>query len=241
MQMIQNGIMLSEIAFAHFPILFKNSGLDFFIVDHEHGGFDYTDISRIIMNARLVEIPVIIRLPDNSRRDIIKFMDMGAHGVLLPMTNTAADIAEVVKYAKYPPIGRRGISTMRAHTLYAPPATEEYLPQANARTKVYAQIETREGVKNIRSILNERGVDGCFVGPNDLSADCGCLSNKNALEVLEAIKIVGETAKQTNKLAGIITNNQNYLNAAKACGFMFFSVGSELNAIAEYCKKIKIS
>ncbi len=214
MRMKQSGIMLSEIAFAHFPVLFKNCGLDFFILDCEHGGFDYADTARIIMNARLVGIPAIVRLPNNARKDIVKYMDMGADGVLLPMTNTAADIAEVVKYAKYPPIGQRGISTMRAHTLYNPPATEGYLPQANARTRVYAQIETREGVKNIYEILNTAGVDGCFVGPNDLSADCGCLGNKNAPEVLKAINIVGETAKKTNKSVGIITNNQNYLSAA---------------------------
>ncbi len=234
------GIMLSEIAFAHFPVLFKNSGLDFFILDCEHGGFDYTDVSRMIMNARLAGIPVIIRLPNNMRKDIMKYMDMGADGVLLPMTNTATDIAEVVKYAKYPPIGQRGISTMRAHTFYNPPRTEDYLPQANARTKVYAQIETKTGVKNMHEILSTTGVDGCFVGPNDLSVDYGCLGNSNAAEVLETIARVGETAKETGRLAGIITNNHYYLNAARSCGFQLFSIGSELNAVAEYCKKIKM-
>jgi len=155
------------------------------------------------------------------------------------MTDTAAGIAEVVKYAKYPPVGQRGISTMRAHTFYKPPKTEEYLPQANARTKVYAQIETKSGVKNVRGILSTEGVDGCFVGPNDLSADCGCLGDNNASEILEAIARVGKMAEETGKSAGIITGNRNYLQAAEHCGFTLFSVGSELNAVAEYCKKIK--
>ncbi|MDD6994631.1 MAG: aldolase/citrate lyase family protein [Candidatus Borkfalkiaceae bacterium] len=238
--MNKRGIMLSEIAFAHFPVLFKNNGLDFFIVDCEHGGFDYADVARIVMNARLANIFVMIRLPNNMRKDIIKYMDMGADGLLLPMTNTAADIAQVVKFAKYPPIGQRGISTMRAHTLYAPPKTEEYLPTANARTKVYAQIETRKGLENVREILNTAGVDGCFFGPNDFSADCGCLNNGNAPQALEAISEIGRAATNTQKTAGIITNNKNYLNAAKTCGFELYSVGSELGAIAEYCKKITI-
>jgi len=82
--MKKSGIMLSEIAFAHFPVLFKNSGLDFFILDGEHGGFDYADISRIVMNARLAGIPVIIRLPGNMRKDIIKFMDMGRTAYCFP-------------------------------------------------------------------------------------------------------------------------------------------------------------
>ena len=65
------------------------------------------------------------------------------------MTNTADDVRKVVEYAKYSPIGKRGISTMRAHTLYAPPSLAEYMLEANERVKVYAQIETELGVKNI--------------------------------------------------------------------------------------------
>ena len=97
------GIMVSEIPFSNMPVLLKNSGLDYFILDCEHGGFDYCDISRMIMTARLCNLPIIVRLPNNDRKDIIKFMDMGADGVLLPMTNTVDDIKKVVEYAKYQP------------------------------------------------------------------------------------------------------------------------------------------
>ena len=76
------------------------------------------------------------------------------------MTNTADDIKKVVEYAKYAPVGKRGISTMRAHTLYAPPSLCEYMPLANERIKVYAQIETVSGVVNIEEILSVNGVDG---------------------------------------------------------------------------------
>ena len=157
------GIMISEISFSNMPVLMKNAGLDFFILDLEHGGFDYADVARIIMTARLCGVENIVRLPDNSRKDIIKLMDMGADGLLLPMTNNASEIREVVRYAKYPPTGERGISTMRAHTFYNPPPMTEYFSKANARTKIFAQIETREGVKNIISILSERGVEGCMI------------------------------------------------------------------------------
>lgn len=203
----------------------------------EHGGFDYADVSRMIMTARLCGLTVIIRLPNNERKDIIKYMDMGADGLLLPMTNTAADICQVVKYAKYQPIGERGISTMRAHTFYNPPSINEYLPQANACTKVFAQIETVRGVENVDEILAVNGVDGFFVGPNDLSADYGCLGNNNAEEILSAIGRVGSAVEKASKFAGIITGNKAYIEKAKESGFTLFCKGRELNAIAEYCKK----
>ena len=232
------GIMVSEIAFSNMPVLLKNSGLDYFILDCEHGGFDYLDISRMIMTARLCGLPIIVRLPNNDRKDIIKLMDMGADGVLLPMTNTVEDIKKVVEYAKYQPIGNRGISTMRAHTFYNPPPINEYLPQANARTKVFAQAETIAGVENIEEILSVEGVDGVFIGPNDMSADYGCLGNNNAPEILSAIEKIACACKKTGKVGGIITGNKSYLSKAKQCGLEYFCKGSELNAISDYCKKI---
>lgn len=232
------GIMLSEIPFSNIPIIFKNSGLDFFILDCEHGVFDYSDVLKIITTSKLCGIKAIIRLPDNSRRDIIRFMDMGASGLLLPMTNTAKDIEQVVAYAKYKPMGQRGISTMRAHTLYNPPNLSEYMKSANEKTEIYAQIETAMGVNNLEEILSVKGVDGCFVGPNDLSCDYDCLADNNAEQILSAIKKVANVAKKLDKIAGIITANKNYLKTANESNFTHYCKGSELNAIANYSKNI---
>ena len=225
------GMMLSEIPFSNMPVILKKSGFDFFILDNEHGGFDYSDISKIIMTAKLCNIEVIIRLADNSRRDIIKFMDMGADGLMLQMTNTPDDIKKVVEYAKYAPIGKRGISTMRAHTLYDPPALLDYMKQANQATKVLAQIETIQGVKNAREIMQAEGVDGFIMGPNDLSCEMDCVNNDNAQEVLEAIENVTKIAHDLDKVSGIITSNQNYLKKSKEVDMKMFCVGSELSML----------
>ena len=230
------GIMLSELSSGSLPVLFRAAGLDFFILDCEHGGFDYGAVSRIVLSARLCGITCIVRLADNGRKDIQKFMDMGADGLLLPMTNDASESMQVVKYAKYRPVGERGISTMRAHTLYAPPPIAEYVREANAHTRVYAQIETARGADNIARILSVQGVDGCFVGPNDLSDDLGCLGQAHARPVLDVIAGVGEAAAQKKKFAGIITSDAAYLSAAKDAGFSLFCRGSELNAVREYCR-----
>lgn len=230
-------MMISEIAFSNMPVLLKNAGIEFCILDCEHGGFDYAEVSRLIMTARLCGLELIVRLANNERKDVVKYLDMGADGLLLPMTNTAEDIRKVADYAKYPPLGHRGISTMRAHTLYAPPPVLEYMPEGNARTKIFAQAETRAGVENIDRILAVPGVSGCFIGPNDLSADYECLGDPNAPPILKAIERVGEAAATAGKISGMITANKNYLSKAKSCRFTAFCVGSELNAIAEYGKK----
>ncbi len=231
------GTMLSEVAFSNFPIILKNNGFDFVLVDSEHGAFDYSTLLDIAMKAKLAGIDCIVRLSDNSRRDITKMMDGGMTGLLLPMTNTPEDIMQVVKYAKYAPVGVRGISTTRIHTLYNPPKLELYMKQANDYTKIYAQIETKQGVDNCFDIISVEGVEGVFVGPNDLSCDLNVLTGDDK-PLYDAIAKVGEDAKRAGKPWGIITTKQSLIDFAKEHGATMLSYGSELNMIIDSCKKI---
>lgn len=235
---IKIGTMLSEIPFANMPLLFKNAGLDFFIVDNEHGGFDYRGLSQIIMTSALCGMKVIVRISDNSRKDITKIADMGVNGFLLPMTDDASDIEEVVKYAKYAPIGKRGISTTRAHTFYNPPKLSDYMVAANDRMEIYAQIETKKGVENVENILSVDGVSGVFVGPNDLTCDYACIGSSEPKEIFGAIEKVAISSKKVGKDCGIITANKKYIDFARSRGFGLFSVGSELNLIMNAGRKI---
>ena len=234
---ISAGIMLSEVPFTNMPLIMKNSGLDFMIVDNEHGAFDYTALAKMFTVSRMADFRTIVRLPDNTRAWITKCVDAGADGFLLPMTNTAEDIKKVVEYAKYAPVGKRGISTMRAHTLYNPPSLSEYMPLANERIKVYAQIETAMGVENIEDIIGTDGVDGVFIGPNDLSCDLDSIGDNTPL--LEAIEKVAAAAKNAGKPWGIITTAKALIEKATLCGASMFSYGSELNMLANECKKIR--
>lgn len=234
---IRAGTMLSEIPFDNFPIIAKNSGLDFFIIDNEHGGFDYAAISKLAMISSLAGIQAVARIGDSSRAHITKLADMGILAYLLPMTNTAQDIQKVIEYAKYPPQGKRGISTTRAHTLYNPPSISEYMPKANSQMKIYAQIETRLGVENAVSILSVPEVDGIYIGPNDLSVDIGCTDDKTP--VYDYIKRVADAAKNAGKKWGIITADKKLIDFATCNGVGMISVGSELNMLINGCKKIR--
>ncbi len=231
------GTMLSEIAFTNFPIFIKNSGLDFFILDNEHGAFDYSDIASLSTKSHLVDSKMIVRLSDNTRMNITKFCDMGVTGFLLPMTNTADDIKKVVEYAMYSPTGKRGISLTRAHTLYNPPKLAEYMCSANMNMSIYAQIETMAGVNNVDDILDVEGVSGIIIGPNDLSCDMDCIGRKEPVK--ECIRRLAEACKSKNKSCGIITTDKELIKFAIEAGVTMISYGSELNMIADSCKRIK--
>ncbi len=230
---IKTGTMLCEIPTANIAVLFKSGGLDFFIIDTEHGAFDLAALSTLIMTARLAKLPVLIRLPNNGRKDITRLLDMGADGLVLPMVNRPEDIAAVVTYAKYAPLGRRGISITRSHTFYSPPNLSDYMRQANEQTLLFGQIETGEGLSNLDGILATPGISGVIVGPNDLSCDLDCIGDSGP--ILSAIHTVAAAARRHDKLSGIITSDQTYLQEARKHGMELFCCGSELSMLKSAC------
>ena len=234
--MIRMGTMLSEIGFSNFPIIAKNCQLDFFILDNEHGYFDYSTIAALTTTAKLSGIDMIVRIGDSSRGHITKLADMGVSSFLLPMTNAPEDVARVIEYAKYPPVGKRGVSTTRAHTLYNPPPLEAYMEDANRQMKIYAQIETTEGILHIDEILALPAVSGIFIGPNDLAVDSGSIGNKPKL--FQMIRQIAQAANQANKPFGIITTDEALINVCREYNVKMISVGSELNMMINGCRKI---
>lgn len=226
---IKIGTMLSEIKFSNYPVMLKNNNYDFLLLDCEHGGFDYNFVYELITKSNLTGIDIYIRLPDNSRGDITKYMDMGANGLILPMTNKSEDILKVVEYGKYAPLGKRGISTMRAHTQYNCGKLSDYMKSSNTRTKIFAQIETKQGLENLEEIISVDGVYGAILGPNDLACDLGSPGDVNSLIIMEAIKKLAVTAKLFNKKSGIITNNKDLLVFSQNQSLDYISVGSELS------------
>ena len=181
------GTMLSEIEFINFPFVLKKAEMDFFIIDNEHGNFENKTIMSLATNANAADMQAIVRLPDNDRAMITKLADAGVHGFLLPMTNRKEDIEKVVEYAKYSPVGKRGISTTRVHTHYGVADIKEYMKLANEKMKIYAQIETRLGVENLEEILNVSAIEGIFIGPNDLSCDYDCMGNTEKIKELISV------------------------------------------------------
>jgi 2-dehydro-3-deoxyglucarate aldolase/4-hydroxy-2-oxoheptanedioate aldolase len=224
------GIMLSEINFPPVALILKKHGYDFMIIDCEHGPFDYRAAADIILTCRLTGLQVFVRVPDNRREVVIKYKDMGADGLILPMTESPEQIARVVGYCKYPPDGKRGVSTMRAHTLYNPGDLRGYMAAANSSGKVFAQIETAAGLSRIGEVCAVKGVDGVFFGPNDFAADCGCIG-LDKTPVLNALKAVARGAAASGKSAGIITSDKELLLAASSEQYAYYSIGSELSAL----------
>ena len=149
------------------------SGVEYVVIDCEHGSFDFSQLANLVAMGNALDLPIIIRIPSNSSEWILKSLEMGADGLLPPVTNTPELIKAAVEYGKYPPEGIRGLATVRPHNGYNMPDLKKYLVDANKRTMIFGQIETREALENCNDIIAVEGADGLFIGPIDLSVNLG--------------------------------------------------------------------
>ncbi len=225
------GAFLSEIAAPNLLRLMQAAGLDYVIVDCEHGYFDYSQVASLAAVGSGIHFPVIVRIPSISREVIQKYLDAGADGILVPMLETKEQAELLVYYGKYAPEGKRGISTMRPHSDYNPGKLTDYTVKANSRTMFFAQIETKKGVESIDDIVNVPGLDGIFIGPNDLACDLGCMGDFFTPEMKDCINRVIEAAKKVNLPCGIITSKTDFIKDCRKKGMTMFSCDSELGLL----------
>ncbi|MCI8550598.1 MAG: hypothetical protein HFI68_08445 [Lachnospiraceae bacterium] len=225
------GIMVSEFQNPNLIRVLRQGGFQFVIADDEHGYFGFGELAAMAAVANGYGMPFIVRVPGVTREYITKILDMGADGILVPMVNTVMQAREAVEYAKYTPIGKRGISTTRAHTDYNPPPLWEYLKQANERVGLFVQAETKTAVENMEEIVALEGIDGVLIGPNDLAGDYGMPGKVNGEEIRQAVKKLAKESRKHNKASGIITGNKELLRYSLNQGLNLYSYGSELDLL----------
>lgn len=197
------GTMVTTFADVDIAKLLQGCGFDFFIVDCEHGAFTTREVANIIAVARSIGMPALVRIPEMRREHALKFMEMGASGLLLPNTETAEQARMLVDCTHYAPNGHRGVSLSRPHTDFKKVTGSEYMPQANEEMVMMCQIESRLGVQNIEEIMAVPGIDVGFIGPNDMTQDYGILNQFDAPEIVAAFEKVIAAAKANGKYAGV--------------------------------------
>ena len=162
------------------------AGFDWLFIDAEHSPLDALTIQRILMGAG--STPCLVRLARGDEVSIKKALDVGAAGIIAPLVNSAEQAVQVVRHAKYAPLGTRGVGVGRAHGYGF--AFQEYVSSANDETVVVVQAEHIDAVNNMEAIVQVPGVDAVLVGPYDLSASLGRLG-----EVTHPDVVVGHRAR----------------------------------------------
>ena len=195
------GVVMAESSVETLEVL-ALSGFDFIFIDCEHGPMSVESVSRLVMAAELRGVTTLVRTPCNVESTILRYLDTGAGGIIIPGLNSAQAAEEAVQAVKYVPEGNRGLAGVRAADYGVGTPLAEYVKLANRETMVLGVVESKKGVENIREILEVKGLDGVFMGTNDLANSLGLTGQTSHPEVLRAVDVILEAGKATGKAIG---------------------------------------
>jgi 4-hydroxy-2-oxoheptanedioate aldolase len=201
-------------------------GFDYIVLDAEHGALDPHHIEGLTRAAELAGATPIVRVPANDPRIILRYMDVGPQGLLIPWCQSAAEARAAVEAVKYYPEGRRGLAGVRAARYGVGMALPEYVVRSNAETLVVVQIETAAAVEALPEILAVPGADVFFIGPNDLSQSLGYPARPEEPAVQAVIERALSLIIDAGKVAGIMVRDTAGLRRYRERGVRFLSVGA---------------
>ncbi|MEM4311719.1 MAG: aldolase/citrate lyase family protein [Nitrososphaerales archaeon] len=176
--------------------LIARSGFDFVLLDTEHSPTSLETAETLLQIMDGYGMTTLIRVPWNDMVMTKRALDIGAHGIIVPMVSNKREAEYAVKSMRYPPEGFRGFGPRRAMLF-----DKDYVNTANKELMLIVQIENEEGVKNAESILEVDGVDGVLVGPYDLSLNLGIYGKLENPKFIKAIKDIAYAAKKNGKIA----------------------------------------
>jgi len=201
-------------------------GFDWVVVDMEHGHLDYREVMEHVRVVRGSETPVLVRVPEVLQSTIKRALDIGAHGVLLPLVRNRADVERGFRFGRYPMRGERGVGGERAVKWGL--GFDEYLSYANEETMIIPIIETREAAENIDDILEVAGLEAILFGPADLSASYGHLGLWEGPGLAEKILQIRAKAAAKGIASGVMSRSLDDSLLRRDQGFNMIALGSEL-------------
>ncbi|MEK6592676.1 MAG: HpcH/HpaI aldolase/citrate lyase family protein [Pseudomonadota bacterium] len=206
-----------------------DAGFDWVLLDTEHSPNELPAVQNQLDAMLAGTTEPIVRPAWNDMVLIKRFLDVGARTLLLPYVQNEDEARRAVSATRYPPQGVRGVSGCTRANHYG--RIKDYFKRVHDETCVLVQVETRAAMANLEAIAAVEGVDGVFIGPNDLAADMGHLGNWQHPEVWKVMEDAAKRILKAGKAPGILVGEAD----GKRCldlGYLFVAVGSDLVMLA---------
>ena len=194
-------------------------------IDWQHGFIDYEMTASMIQSISVGGAFPMVRVTANEPWIIMKALDMGAAGVIVPLVNNRAEAEQAVEASMYPPKGRRSFGPVRnAPSIGVEP------DDANERVACFVMIETREGLEDLDSICATPGLTGVFIGPDDLRLSMGAPKGDPDPAVIARVL---DACRANNIVAGIHTGDGDIARTRADQGFRLIAIGSDADFLAD--------
>jgi 4-hydroxy-2-oxoheptanedioate aldolase len=212
------------------PELLGHLGVDFVCIDQEHSALGPESVQALVAGAALGGVPALVRVSDSTAHHVAAALDAGAAGVLVPRVSSAPTARDVVRFARYPPLGERGLGPGRA-AVYGR-TIPDALATANDEILVAVQIETGAALDALEEILAVDGIDLIFVGPGDLSASLGLAGGIGDPQLHGIVVDVLARSREAGRATGVFALDTDGARAWLDAGVQLLVVGSDLALLA---------
>ena len=217
--------LVCNLASAQLTEIFGLVGFDFNIFDMEHGSLSFETLEKLVRVAKLYDMVPMARVPENSPKTILRALDAGCLGIMVPQIETQEEAQRFIDSTKYPPTGIRGTNWKTAAGHWGDFNPTQYMNEADSNILRIIQIETKKGLDNIEGIVKVEDIDVVLIGASDLSASMGYPGNPSASDVQKAIDHIIDTCSN----AGIIigggggTDKEKMAESQKRGVLMYFA------------------
>ena len=208
------------------------AGYDFVILDSEHTLVDPQRLENLIRAAEAVDLTPFVRVPEADPGAILRALDAGAMGIVIPHVRSRSDVDQAIRAARYAPEGMRSLNGGRV-TGFGRVDLTEYIRLANAETMVVPLIEDGEGIDAIDEILVGGGVDLVLPGPGDLSQSYGVPWQTRHPRVRQAVRALQAACTEHHVPFCAITSTPERNREWKSAGVMAFVLGEERALVAQ--------
>lgn len=220
-------ICLSEV---HTAEMLARMGFDWLCFDLQHGLISEAQLQALIPAISGTDATPIVRVVSNDAGQIGRALDAGAHGIIVPMVNSAEEARRAASACRYPMEGTRSCGPLRGFMLDGP----DYLRSANAEVACIVMIETSEGLEQVEAIAATPGVDAIFIGPMDLCFGLGLVPGDfGAPAFVAAIARIRAACAAAGKAVGLFGYSPELAGQALKDGFNFVSVGTDLGFLRQ--------
>nr|MBQ4453613.1 hypothetical protein [Clostridia bacterium] len=221
------------------------TGFDYIIIDNEHSPVDAETTAELVKAAELSGLTPFARVREIQRSAILKLLDVGAQGLIIPNVSSVEDVEKVVSYCKFYPIGNRGFCPSRKDGwgYDFDMSVMELMNHFNDEVLLIPQCETVGALRSIEEIVKTEGVDGIFIGPFDLSISMGIPGDFTNPAFQKAINKILEVCHENGKFCILFTTSEEGVKDGFAKGYdsMTYSLdaGLIIDCLKERVDRIK--
>jgi 2-keto-3-deoxy-L-rhamnonate aldolase RhmA len=209
-------------------------GYDGIWLDLEHRAFDRREVQALLAYFHLYDIDCLLRPPTREKGELYRYLEDGATGLIVPHVSDVSSARELVQKVKFPPVGDRGLEGRGLETNFGldiPQTRDPLVAHALRETFLIVQIETPQGLAAAAEIAAIPGIDGLYVGPQDLRIRLLNLPEGERVTVDEAIRQVAALCKQHGKLWGSLARTLDELREHHALGSQLLVWGIDARMI----------